>query len=630
MTKPPSRWAAVPRFPLTKTIRKAFPLAATKRGIRKPEIVSEQLCDDILTRISPYLFRNRPLDILDLWPGAGLWSSKVNDLLRPRRHVLIEPHQGYRPLLEPLAQSRPGYDLQFMDISAIHDWPSLMSKHLPEQSASNRDDSGALARNDTLLVLANPPPSATKNNHYTPARWWTAFMESCLRQTGIHTYGSVRLLMTLPLLDVQAILPHNITDRKRPAIMAEDVAQHAFAVASSKDTTNYWTTYKWWDQLVDNAARVARKTAEANIVTPEGREYPPLTLAPESPDPGTKPAPYMPRANTAGHDRIMELIMLEPSFADPSGPHKRARNGRILRTNQEATRAWIMLNEDNRHTFMRRQLLELLEKIAELNKALSRAAADPSADPSTLRSTQEEIATLQATYVKQSSETHYKALKQFPGLCDDWRASSPGGNPDNAVLLWERRPFEPLLIQPDELFPRESDRTMVYFEADPNACAARKLHELPPGDRDAPLECSEALTLTLGSRNHMTVPELLDVILPGRPVNDIVRAVPSLAMFANRTLKPDFDTLPKTVHGSPSDIAAGKELDPALCFQENLDYDLSDVRVRTLSTETLWDLFVEYQKSDRKLSPVQLNRLLGGTLTSFKSGEYRESPTKFH
>lgn len=44
MTKPPSRWAAVPRFPLTKTIRKAFPLAATKRGIRKPEIVSEQLC----------------------------------------------------------------------------------------------------------------------------------------------------------------------------------------------------------------------------------------------------------------------------------------------------------------------------------------------------------------------------------------------------------------------------------------------------------------------------------------------------------------------------------------------------------------------------------------------------------
>jgi transcription factor 1 len=60
--------------------------------------------------------------------------------------------------------------------------------------------------------------------------------------------------------------------------------------------------------------------------------------------------------------------------------------------------------------------------------------------------------------------------------------------------------------------------------------------------------------------------------------------------------------------------------DPAFSYQANLDYDLSGVRVRSLSTDTLLEIMVEFEKSSPGTSILQFNRMLGGTLTSFQSG----------
>lgn len=546
------------------------------------------------------------MDILDLWPGAGLWSSKINALLKPRRHVLIEPElRIYKPLLLPLTESNPSYELLSADIHAIADWQSILSTHFPEQGLSNRDDSGILPKNDTLLILANPPPVASKKDHYTPARWWSVFMEACMHQTGLHAYGSVRMIASLPISDAQQVIPRTIIERKRPALLTENVALHAFEVAAPRDPS-IWATLKGWDLVAANISRVAQRAAEQGVPTPPGRELPPIPLAPESPDQGTIPVPYVPRAYTEWHEKVWKKITTDT-------PGKEGKRSPMQR------RGLTQLNKENRDVYIRQCQATVVAEIDELTNTLSRTAANPRESSAELEPILNKIEATRSKLDQISSEVHYEVLKEVPVVVDNRREALHTGNFDDAVLHWDRRPFEPLLITPEELYPRETERSILYFEADPNPVAVQKLNQLDPSQRDVPLRLFEALSLTIGTRNLMTVAELLELVFPGRPINDIVKSIPGLAVFAAKTPKPDFDNLPKTIHGSPE---AREPLDPVACYQENLDYDLSDVRVRTLSISTLWDIFIEYQKKgNTSLTTVQLSRLLGGTLTSFRTGD---------
>ncbi|KAM0100459.1 hypothetical protein ACP6JE_005030 [Aspergillus fumigatus] len=552
-----------------------------------------------------------------MWPGAGLWSSKVNDYLCPRRHVLVEPNiKVFGPMLKTLVESKPCYSLVSQDIHDLdEDWHGFLAKHLPEQGLFNCDASGALAKNDSLLVLANVPPNASKLDHYTPARSWSALMEACMRQSGLHTYGSVRVIATLPLFEAQTILPRSVSNRSRPALITENVALHAFEVASTQDPS-VWTMAKGWDLAAANAARVAERSAQHNVIVPAGRQVPPVPLAPEAPEPGHSPYPYVSRLKTDMHDRILKTI--KTAEKSPSD----------IALKKKKQRALIQLRYDNRNSFLRKELADKQIKIDELNRSLARKAADSTADLQDLQPILDQIGSLKADIAKLSSEVHYEVLHHVPNMIDDARSALSTGSFDDAVLLWDRRLFEPLHIQPEELYPRETDMTMIYFEADANPPIMRLCNQVDEASRADLYRIYEAVSLIFGSRSAMPVSELLNALFPNRPINDLVRAIPSLATHAARTPKPNFDSLPKTVHGRPGEDPS-KQLDPVFNFQENLDYDLSDVRIRCLSSITLWEIILEYQKeNDTEVNVVQLNRLLGGTLTSFRAGEYGMEPKK--
>jgi transcription factor 1 len=316
------------------------------------------------------------------------------------------------------------------------------------------------------------------------------------------------------------------------------------------------------------------------------------------------------------HDRILKSIKTaEESPGDTALKKKKQR-------------ALIQLRYDNRNSFLRKELADKQIRIDELNRSLSRKAADPTADLQALQPILDQIASLRADIAKLSSEVHFEALHHVPNMIDDARSALSTGTFDDAVLLWDRRPFEPLHIQPQELYPRETDMTMIYFEADANSPITRLSNQVDEASRAKLYRIYEAVSLIFGSRGAMPVSELLNSLFPSRPINDLVRAIPSLATHAARTPKPNFDDLPKTVHCRPGEDPS-KPLDPVSNFQENLDYDLSDVRIRCLSPITLWEIILEYQKDNNtEVNVVQLNRLLGGTLTSFRAGEYGVDPKK--
>ncbi|KAL2800803.1 hypothetical protein BJX66DRAFT_290159 [Aspergillus keveii] len=591
---------------------------------KKPVFVSESLCDDILQRLSPYLSRNSPVDILDLWPGPGLFSSKINDFLKPRRHVLLEPDlKKFKDLLEPLARSRSCYELVSTKIQTEQDWgPELLSKHFPEQGSLCTDNSGPLPRNDTLLVLANPPPPTSTKDHFTVSRWFMTFMEACLQQRQLNTYGSVRLLFSVASKDAKTILPTLIHERQRPAILTEQVARHAFLVAVTDDSARGdWAFQKQYDILRDGAARVAQRASEASVVTPAEREFSlsPLELAPEGPIVAKNPVPYEPRVKTAQHEKYIAAFQAFDN-AGPESPDY----AKLVRARG---RAATQLNSENRQVYARKIVVDQYAQLDELNKSICRLAADPKTKLTDFDPVIKEIEAVETSIAKWISEHHFDITRAVPYLVDDRLANLHNGSFDDAVLLWDRRPFEPLLIGSEEIYPRETSKCLLYFEADPNAYAARKLQQLTPEQRYIAYEALEAYTLSLTGLQVQTVQNVTDCLFPVLTTNEIIKAIPSLAQYASKRPKADFDSLPKTVHHDPEykippSPSSPETPDPVYCYQENLDYDLSSVRSRVLPISALWDLFAKYATDcdPKQHSVVQLTRYFGGNVTTARGG----------
>ncbi|KAL4870785.1 hypothetical protein BDV12DRAFT_44019 [Aspergillus spectabilis] len=616
------RWMAVAEFPITKTLSKCL-TPKTSPALQKSHIVSEKLCDDILQRLSPYLLRNAPVDIIDLWPGPGVLSSKVNDLLKPRRHVLIEPNlNAFKALLEPLAQSHPSYKLASLDLNAVRDWQSLLSEHFPEQGPSNSDNSGALPRNDTLLVLAHPPPGVSTKDHFSGARFLSQFIAGCIRQYGLHAYGSVRLLASMSSQDRLSIFPRTIHNRVRPSLLMESIPLHAFEVAAAEDDTRgQWGPLKQWDTIMGSATRAAERTSEKNVVIPAGREQPPPEPAPEAPEPGRKPAPYTPRMKTTQNEKYLELF----DAFDKATPKSKG----YAELKKKRDRALIQLNQENRQTHHRSVLVSRQAEIDELHRSISRLAAEEKTTLVELKRIVKRIDDRRKALEKETADVHFDTTRALPHLIDDRRAAFYTGSYDDSVLLWDRRPFEPLLIHPNELFPLENPRILLYLEANPNAPSMRRMQDLTPAQQVAAIHLFDAFTHTLTTNNVVPVSRFLELIFPNRSANDIVKAVPLLAKYASKRPKASFNSLPKTLHYHPADLPTpDSKPDPICSYQENLNYNFASVHTRILSSDALWAVAVEYAREGGDGSIIQLTRLLGGTVTGALTRDFIDEPKK--
>ncbi|CAO2656407.1 Nn.00g052100.m01.CDS01 [Neocucurbitaria sp. VM-36] len=124
----------------------------------RPQIVSPDLCDDVLKYIGHTLEKHKGCDILDINPGAGLWSRKLHDLLQPRSHVLLEPrHDKFQDYLDPLLTA-PGstYSLVAEDPCELDTYRAMVTDRVfPHQKPRSRDDPHAQEPNNTLLVTGS-------------------------------------------------------------------------------------------------------------------------------------------------------------------------------------------------------------------------------------------------------------------------------------------------------------------------------------------------------------------------------------------------------------------------------------------------------------------------------------------
>ncbi|KKA30859.1 hypothetical protein TD95_000744 [Thielaviopsis punctulata] len=198
-------------------------------------VVNEEFVDQIIKYLGSSLDRHKGCDLIDINPGVGVWSRALNDVLKPRKHILMEPDaEFYKPQLEPLLQ-RPNVELvQKHGIIWADLDPVLQS--LPHQKRVPK--TGPVERNDTLLVsmcLATSPKRKYHNYESLAGLVIHQMLTSVRVRSVFQSYGLVRLLLWVNDEDKRAFLPKSIYSRRRAALDSEVVMEWVHEVAGEDD-----------------------------------------------------------------------------------------------------------------------------------------------------------------------------------------------------------------------------------------------------------------------------------------------------------------------------------------------------------------------------------------------------------
>ncbi|KAG4440741.1 hypothetical protein IFR05_003785 [Cadophora sp. M221] len=269
-----------PRKEITEFLRWGYggnwPGAKPQGDRRRMNIVSEDACDAVLARLKPSLERHMGCDILDINPGAGVWSEKLHGFLKPRTHILLEPDtKMYGPLLDPLVMA-PNSTYKLVPKSGLvwgHLEGVLSQEYLPLQTAWNRDDPRVEERNDTLLVTANlgyNPKKSYKGFTSLAQMVIYQFMGAVKAHSLFQKYGLVRMLIWINDEEKHNILPRTINDRRKASVEADFACEKVEEVASS--TVHMGQGLREPELDLQSGRKVLQRMTDNGIQIPEGRE----------------------------------------------------------------------------------------------------------------------------------------------------------------------------------------------------------------------------------------------------------------------------------------------------------------------------------------------------------------------
>ena len=413
------------RVAATPVKKRSTKKASTPNGDKsRVNIVSDKLCDDILSYIGPSLERHRGCDIVDLYPGAGEWSSKLNQFLQPRSHVLLEPDADlYRPFLQPLLD-QPGTTL--LPTAGII-WRELASVLTPEVLPHQTIPDDPNTRNDTLLVTANlcfHPKKRFLRFDSIAVLVLHQLIDAVRMSALFQRYGLVRMLVWTSPDDKSSFLPKVIQTRRRQAIENDFSLEWIREVCGKEAASEYHVR----DDLIDRASLAAtiERMRAANLEMPAGRESAAFREGlkrGQVPMPGTQP----PTFTRHYHHTLSDLTATN---AEQGGLDEESDEFKTMKL--YAWRAQTDIRKAERFHYTATGLDNILA--LRVSK----------------RATPEEIAAAEKEWQRGLRELPKTIQYEFQTYKDNlfaFRRSPP-------LLQWDRRPYEPLTVQPEEFFPR--------------------------------------------------------------------------------------------------------------------------------------------------------------------------------
>lgn len=450
--------------------------------------LTASLADDILGYIGSTLKRHEGCDLIDINPGAGVWSRKLHEFLKPRSHLLMEPDvEVYQSFLEPILE-KPGAKL--LPKSGII-WKDLGEalRHIENQTPRPRGTDTTPERNDTLLLTANLAffPKKRYAGFDSAAQLVLFQLISSIRMGGLfQKYGLVRMLIWTGPEDWKTYLPKNVQSRKKGSLEAEAACEWLAHVAGpdvTEDSEVWFARDKWID--IDSTIGTLKRMREQGLEIPEGRKM----LS-------TKQAePYVSSGVTyAGREEISvnrsygkELEMLE----------REAAEGRLTRRKDLKTwqRLLLLRSLQRRQGGMPEVVKGLLDELEEIRDFMRKHPRS-----------KKEIEAKEALWNQNVDALKKNQKVDFRLMRDNMHVFVQ----DPPVLLWDRRPYEPIKVEPGEFFPNVE---CALLDIQPKAM--HDLHREVGQDSSRAGDMFELIQRSLMSSSTDPISRALDSVWPG-------------------------------------------------------------------------------------------------------------------
>ncbi|GKU03629.1 mitochondrial transcription factor 1 [Fusarium langsethiae] len=385
-------------------------------------IVNQGLCDDVANYIGPSLERHRGCDLVDINPGAGLWSKTLHELVQPRKHILMEPDIDlYKPFLGDFLNKS---NVEVVPKAGIL-WKELQEVLESVVKQAIRDPAAEPERNDTLLVNINLcycPPKKYQMFECVSTMVLYQLMSSIRTASLFQQYGLVRMLIWISDDGKRRLLPRSAIRRKRSAFEAELALEWLHEVAGHD--TEIEDRYELRDEWInmESGYRTLDRMKKAGLTMPSGREtalYKNLTTNREY---AGRPLAGVERPIHSRPFR-QELLDAENEFAN-SGKTSPSERLKALRFRQKY---------DNADSTLYLELLQERDRLKKLGFA----------SPAKLPAAEAKF-NARLDNIKKNTRKEWAMVRDNYQL---WKQKDP-------VLFWDRRPFEPLATREEEFFPR--------------------------------------------------------------------------------------------------------------------------------------------------------------------------------
>lgn len=495
--------------------------------------------------MKPSLEQYKGCNIIDVNPGAGLWSRKIHEYLNPRSHVFYEPlRHRYRHFLEPLVDA-PGSKYTFapLELSPEEDgslaplgelYRPLTWDMIPEKP--NTTDADGLVNRSTL-VLANfsRDLKTTRSNsmklRVSPAEPMVyMFIRLLQTMAGIHTYGAVRLLIWICDRDKFNFLPRNISLRKALVTAIEEFYSVHEVVGACPPPQSRRPS----KMDVSSALNIARKMLETGIELPEDRRsalhteaFGCVKASQGSVDVKSSHSDVTDESTRNLAIELDDLLRLERLYAEgkfqktmppEKGADKRKKieTPEFRRRNELRDKFDMLVGKSDSPGMRSDDVDRCVFALADLNEferdLKAKRNSDAQDQPLVLdESEEQQLKGLEDRWekTKHLRDTRDKANK-FVNNIDNLEAFKS----EPPLLLWDRRQYEPLESEENEFFPM-------------NKLALLDFQPLPHAAEDTGPVQAHILVRAMRPLPNMPVTEALDIIAHGCS-NDILSKCPTI------------------------------------------------------------------------------------------------------
>ncbi|KAH7401412.1 hypothetical protein BKA66DRAFT_565054 [Pyrenochaeta sp. MPI-SDFR-AT-0127] len=551
------------KYPLTSALNEAIhPSLEPKKAARKrsltsasstwsgvhvrTQIVSPDLCDDVIKYIGHTLEQYKGCDILDINPGAGLWSQKIHEFLQPRSHVLLEPrYEKFETFLAPLLDAPDSkYSLVVKDPCDLDTYRTMVNEGaFPHQTPRDPQHPRAQEPNNTLLVIGSlvwDPRLPGLGFDSMAKQLFYHFAAAAPSNDLFHAYGLVRTLFWVQHDDFSPMIAESVAGMQKANRFLE--MTHKMNVIVNAERTHRkigrGSTGREPQYEIESTIHALKRGRETGMTLPQHRRQNIHDFAEEiekaSNGTGISRSFYI---QNFLHDQQMAgnstVGLLPESFIE------HCEQGKLLLREYPDIHfeRWIMAlgkstaprpslsghpaKEPVISFFKRRSMLLNIAKV----KGEVEALADIG----------EEMYLLECKIIDMEDGPEKDAsMQRLKNLDDSWQhgvdhiapnySSAPLAEIDDRLairtppyprLQWDHRPFEPLIMSPSEVWP-QNRLSLISSEPIPNA---------PSQDPDW-LEWAQDFVFGLYSQPAMAINLSLDKMQHG--LSDIIKDCPSL------------------------------------------------------------------------------------------------------